>query len=294
MKNYTNIAVVVSFVALWIISFLSSKNQIIAGFILILTFGILHGSNDLELLDKMMVKKNIISTLRVTIYYVGFILLGAVLFYLLPLLSLITFIVVSSFHFGEQQWQNLPQILNRYLIYSYQFLSGFIILLLIFVFHTKQVQDIIFIITNHEIPLEFSQWSLVAFGSVFVCLSAYFYWKSKEQQTEILVHFFRLIILTIIFKSASLIWGFAIYFVIWHSIPSTLDQVIYLYDSISRKHFVLYFKKAGLNWLISVVSVVVLYLFFKEEQLFNAVFFSFLAAITFPHAVVIATMFREK
>jgi Brp/Blh family beta-carotene 15,15'-monooxygenase len=294
MKNYTNTATVVSFFALWLVSFFSANYQIIAGFVLILTFGILHGSNDLGLLDKITTGNNNTSKLRVTIYYVLFILIGFVLFYLIPLLALITFILVSSYHFGEQQWQELPPTVQSWLIHLYQFLSGFIILLLIFVFHQKQVQEIIFLITNYSIPVEFFPSLLFAFGLVLICLIAYFYWKVKLQRTEILLQFFRLLIFTIIFKTSSLIWGFAIYFVIWHSIPSIIDQIKFLHGSVSRGNLLMYCNQAGLNWLISVISVFVLYYFFSEEQVFNAIFFSFLAAITFPHAVVITTMFRDK
>ena len=294
MKNYTNIATVTSFFALWLVSFFSANYQIIAGFVLILTFGILHGANDLELLDKIIIQKNNTSTFRVPIYYVLFILIGVVLFYLLPLLALITFILVSSYHFGEQQWQNLPNTIKSWLIHLYQFLSGIMILLLIFVFHKHQVQDIIFIITHYKIPLEFFSTLLIVFGVIFICLSTYFYAKAKLQRSEILMQFGRLIIFTIIFKSSSLIWGFAIYFVIWHSIPSTIDQIKFLHGSVSRGHFKMYCKKAGLNWFMSVISVGILYLFFREEQVFNAIFFSFLAAVTFPHALVITRMLQKK
>ncbi len=294
MINYTNIATVASFFSLWLVSFLSDKYQIILGFFLILTFGILHGSNDLELLDKIIRQKSNIPTLRITIYYVLFILIGVALFYLLPQLALITFILVSSYHFGEQQWQNLPNKLNIRLINLYQFLSGLMNLLLIFNFNTHQVQQIIYIITHYKVALKFFPISLITFGISFVCLSAYFYWKAEVQRNDIITNIFRLIIFTIIFKCSSLIWGFAIYFVVWHSIPSTIDQIKFLHGTVSSRNFIMYCKKAGLNWAISVVSVVFLYAFYREEQLFNAIFFSFLAAITFPHAVIITRMFLEK
>ena len=137
MRNYTNIATIVSFLALWLVSFFSENYQIIGGFALILTFGILHGSNDIKLLGKITTQKNNTSKVRVSIYYVLFIIVGAVLFYLLPLLALLCFILVSSYHFGEQQWQNLPTTLQSWLIHLYQFLSGFIILLLIFIIYSN-------------------------------------------------------------------------------------------------------------------------------------------------------------
>jgi hypothetical protein len=46
--------------------------------------------------------------------------------------------------------------------------------------------------------------------------------------------------------------------------------------------------------LVSIIGIAVIYFTLKEDQLFNALFFSFLAAITFPHTVVITKMFQGK
>jgi hypothetical protein len=51
--KYFNFAIVASFFCLWLDSLLSNNAQIIVGFILILTFGILHGANDLLLIKKI-------------------------------------------------------------------------------------------------------------------------------------------------------------------------------------------------------------------------------------------------
>jgi hypothetical protein len=81
---------------------------------------------------------------------------------------------------------------------------------------------------------------------------------------------------------------------LWHSIPSIIDQIKFLNGSFSSTYFVAYCRAAGVYWLISIVGIALIYFIFREEQLFNALFFSFLAAITFPHAVVITRMFGTK
>ena len=294
MKNYTNIAIVASFFGLWMDSFFSSNLQIISGFLLILSFGILHGANDLQLIEKIDVVKSSNSTLKILVYYVIVVLIGILLFYIFPLLALLIFIVVSAYHFGEQQWQKLPNALPMWSLISYQFLYGFVILFLLFVFHTNQVQIIISNITNFNIPTEYFWESLKVLGIAFICLSAYLYLKSRKIRKKLLLEFFHLIVFAIIFKSSSLIWGFAIYFVVWHSIPSIIDQIKFMDGSISKEHFLSYCKAAGVYWFVSVLGIVLIYFIFKEEHIFNAVFFSFLAAITFPHALVITRMFNHK
>lgn len=58
MSKYSNIAIVTSFFGLWLDSFFSNKIQIILGFSLIFSFGILHGANDLLLIENRNTKKN--------------------------------------------------------------------------------------------------------------------------------------------------------------------------------------------------------------------------------------------
>jgi Brp/Blh family beta-carotene 15,15'-monooxygenase len=294
MKKYTNIAIVASFFGLWMDSYFSTKLQIISGFFLIFTFGILHGANDLLLVNKINVEKPFTSRLKILAYYVIVVLSGLLLFYVIPQIALLLFIIVSAYHFGEQQWQNLQLHFQKWLVILFQSFYGFVILFLLFIFHTNEVQSIILSIADISIPIPYFLLMLQVSGIILIGLSAYFYWKLEKIRNKILLEFFYLIVFTIIFKSSSLIWGFAIYFVLWHSIPSIIDQIKFLNGSFSMKYFSTYCRSAGIYWLVSIIGIALIYFTLKEEKLFNALFFSFLAAITFPHTFVITRMFRGK
>lgn len=294
MKNYSNIAIVASFFCLWMDSYLSTKLQIISGFVFIFTFGILHGANDLLLIKNINPEERSTSPFKTLGSYTLVVLTGVILFYTIPTVALLLFVIVSSYHFGEQQWQNLQFDFPKWILILFQFFYGFFILLLLFTFHTYQVQNIILKITKVSIPISYIPQLLQLSGIAFVGLSIYFYWKLKKIRKKILLEFFYLLLFTVIFKSSSLIWGFAIYFIIWHSVPSIIDQIKFLNGSYSLKYFITYCRTAVIYWLISIIGIALLYFIFKEEQLFNALFFSFLAAITFPHALVITRMFRRK
>lgn len=294
MKNYSNIVIVASFFGLWMDSFISTKIQIMLGFFLIFTFGILHGANDLLLIKNIKATKESNSWFKILGYYVVVVLIGALLFYTIPQLALLLFILISAYHFGEQQWQELLDAYPKWLQMAFQFLYGFIILQLLFVFHSSEVQSIILKIANINIPSLYFDLLLQISSAAFIGLSAYLYWKSEKIRKKLLLEFFYLVLFAILFKSSSLIWGFAIYFVLWHSIPSIIDQIKFLNGSFSIKYFIAYCKTAGIYWLLSIVGIILIYYMCKEEQLFNALFFSFLAAITFPHALVITNMFGTK
>lgn len=294
MTKYSNISIVVSFFCLWLDSFFSTQIQIILGFSLIFSFGILHGANDLLLISKINTEKPANSKLKILAYYVIVVLTGLLLFYTIPQLALLLFILVSAYHFGEQQWQKLEFHFPKWLVILFQIFYGSVILFLLFIFHTNEVQGIIFSIANISIPIPYFLLLLKVSGTIFIGLSAYFYWKLKKTRNKILLEFFYLLVFTIIFKSSSLIWGFAIYFVLWHSIPSIIDQVKFLNRSFSMTYFIAYCRSAGIYWVVSIIGITLIYFTLKEEKLFNALFFSFLAAITFPHTVVITRMFRGK
>ncbi|MGK0387247.1 MAG: Brp/Blh family beta-carotene 15,15'-monooxygenase, partial [Patiriisocius sp.] len=104
-----------------------------------------------------------------------------------------------------------------------------------------------------------------------------------------------LFVFLIVFKISNLIWSFAIYFILWHSIPSIMEQLDYLYKEISWKSFIKYIQKSFLVWLISILGIsTLLYLFRDDKKVFLPIIFSFLGAITFAHSFVISKMFKKK
>jgi len=293
MPKNSNLSIIASFSGLWITSFFENKFQIILGFLLILSFGILHGANDLVVFKKINVSKRPISFLKLISSYIIVVLFSALLFVVIPWLALLLFILVSSYHFGEQHWQELDAFEWKWIKPVFQFNYGLFILLLLFVFHSLEVKQIIFSITNNSTAFINFEALLLFFGFTLSILFAYYY-KSIKFQKKIIEELLYLLVFAILFKVGSLIWGFALYFIFWHSIPSLQDQIRFLYGNYSFDNFKLYFKSAFIYWIISLLGIVFLYVFFKEETLFDALFFSFLAAITFPHAWVILKMFTNK
>ena len=294
MKNYSKIAIVASFFGLWMDSYLSSKYQIIFGFLLIFTIGILHGANDLLLIKNKNITNQQNSGVKILGYYVLVVFAGLFLFYIIPQIALLLFIMFSANHFGEQQWQNIKGDFPKGILFLFQFFYGLLILLLLFIFHSNEVQNIIFKIANVTIPIPYFSLLLKLVSTIFIGLSAYLFWKSEKLRKKLFLEFFYLTLFLIIFKSSSLIWGFAIYFILWHSIPSIIDQIKFLNGSYSLRFFFSYCRDAWAYWLISIIGMAILYYIFKDEHLFNALFFSFLAAITFPHTFVITKMFNKK
>lgn len=294
MKKYSNVAIVTSFFCLWIVSLISDKYQLILGFLLIFTFGILHGANDIVLITTLNKSKKNLSFFKILLYYIVIVSIGATCFYLFPLTALLMFIIVSGYHFGEQQWQIFDSYKNNNIIIAFKSVYGIFILFLLFNFHKIEVQNIVLQITSVLIPVFYILVVFKIFGTLLFCFLLYLYIYEKNYRLQILLECFYILVFSVIFMSASLIWGFAIFFIIWHSVPSIMDQIKFLYNEVNLENFKAYFKSAFLYWIASLFGIAVLYFIFKDEKIFNALFFSALASITFPHAFVIVNMYKKS
>lgn len=293
MSNTLKLSVITSFAGLWLTSYLSNKYQIILGFFLILSFGVLHGANDLVLIDQLKSNKKL-DFIKIIGIYVSIVGISVLLFTNIPIVALLLFILVSSYHFGEQHWNEIIKTNKSFITPIFQFNYGLLILMILFYFNSKEVIEIIFEITKYTLSTEFIETALLITLSLFVVLSIRLYQISTEFKNNLIEQLFYLVVLAIVFKASSLIWGFTIYFIFWHSIPSLNDQLIFLYGSSTWADFKKYFKTAFIYWFISLVGVFGLYYIAKDMVVFDALFFAFLASITFPHFIVILNMYQKK
>jgi Brp/Blh family beta-carotene 15,15'-monooxygenase len=293
MSKTLKLSVITSFVGLWLTSYLSNKYQIIVGFVLILSFGVLHGANDLVLINNLKSDKKL-NFRKLIILYILLIGISALLFTTIPILALLLFILFSSYHFGEQHWNEIIKINKNSYSSVFHFIYGLLILLLLFYINTKEVIAIIYEITQFRISATLIEVSLLVCLVLFSISSIKMYVDSTDFRKNIIEQLFYLLVLAIVFKASSLIWGFAIYFIFWHSIPSLNDQITFLYGESTWANFKKYFKTAFVYWFISLIGIFGLYYIAKDMLVFDALFFAFLASITFPHCIVILNMFKNK
>jgi Brp/Blh family beta-carotene 15,15'-monooxygenase len=216
------------------------------------------------------------------------------IFYLIPVLALVLFILFSAYHFGEQHWEEVLSNLSLPLQKFFFFCYGLLILYLVFLFNVEAVINIIYEITSLELDnIYASELTQILFVILFL-ITGHAVYKKQIAIKSVLRELFSLLVFAIIFNSSSLIWGFTIYFIFWHSIPSLLDQITFIYGDLKKKSILKYFKAALPYWLVSLVGIAVLFLIFKDEKHFHSLFFAFIAAVTFPHAIVMLRMFSKK
>ena len=269
-----------------IIAFLSSEYiQNIIGIIAILCIGIIHGANDIKIISTFSNNGN---KFKYFSFYLLTVLIGCLLFFFLPSIALLVFVLVSCFHFGEQHWESKLKP-NKYNSFFYFFYGG-VVFLLLFIIKHEDVSIVISQITGINFESIFFQISFLIFFLFFFIIIFF-----KKEFTLLFIEIPLLLFFILVFSNSTLIYSFSFYFIIWHSLPSLKSQINNLYGEVSYASIYNYVKSSILYWLISIVGLFSFYYFFDiQSNYFLPLFFSFLAAITFPHVIVISLMFQTN
>jgi Brp/Blh family beta-carotene 15,15'-monooxygenase len=282
--------IVLTFFFLWVSVNFNIEAEAILAYFLIFTFGILHGSNDLKLIQQTSSTSKKKFFLRALASYVAVIAVTVVFFAIVPTMALVFFVLASSYHFGEQHWSS--RVKSSPLSYIFYSCYGLVIFFLLFYTNATEVSSIIYQVTGIQIPDTFYLYVLCTSFAGFLGISLWSQ-RKKKIKVNLVKELFFLLVFAIVFKTASLLWAFSIYFVVWHSIPSLMDQTNYLYGKVSKNTLLKYVKTSFVYWLVSMIGLGILYYLFHEKQgLFLSLMIYFLAAITFPHVIVMNRLNR--
>lgn len=287
LKNY-GFASLISLATILFSFFVPAIFQDITGLIGVFTIGILHGANDMLILSKKVTHPSKNTFIKTLSLYISVVLLGGFLFFYVSEWALLAFVLVSCFHFGEQHWEPLALAipLQGFFYFCY---GGLIFFLLFFIKHVE-VNAVILQITGFEISRHIFLIGLLVFAGFFYT----FLVSLKVLHSKIVSESLLLLFLAIIFQLSSLVFGFAFYFVVWHSIPSLKSQLRYLYPESTSHSFLKYLKSSAIYWVMALIGMITAYYFLDfKASYFLPLFFSFLAAITFPHVIVMWLMFRS-
>jgi Brp/Blh family beta-carotene 15,15'-monooxygenase len=286
-KRHITFQLITIFFVFFVIFCPENLQNIISG-VGILSFGILHGANDLKILSSKNLHKNSFFGISFLPIYIGVVLLGIMIFYFIPGIALLTFVMVSCYHFGEQHWNDKLDNINKPLLF-YTF-YGATIFLMLFSFHIAEVKNVIYEISSVNIPIQFFLSLLLLIGTISIIFMLYVI----KNFNFFLIELMLLGTLAILFWKSSLLFGFGLYFVLWHSLPSLKSQIKYLYGPEEESPYSKYLKSAFLYWILALIGLMTSYFYgsLPKDQ-YLSIFFSFLAAITFPHVIVMGIMFHS-
>jgi len=275
-----------------ILSCLFSVNyQDMVGFSLILSVGLIHGANDLLIIKRNTSSDTNFSQFKSFIKYIGIVLAGLIFFYFFPSFALISFILVSIYHFGEQHIEAIP--LDKNLKNSRRYISiishGILLFTIIFMNNTKVVVDVFssfnIVFLNYNFLIIILIITSILYASILII--------KKDLQPFLIseILFFGLFYFLSI--TSSLILCFSVYFIFFHSILSIKDQVKYIYGSNNSKSLKRYIKNSLPYFILALIFLILFYIYTEiDNNDLLPIIFTFLAAITFPHVLVIEKMYR--
>ena len=261
--------------------------------LLILSIGISHGS-----LDNVKGKKlfQIIGINNTSIFYLSYILIAImiiILWIIIPVFSLVIFLVVASYHFGKEDTQFL--IIEKSIFNELLFLiKGSLIILAPMYFHFDEtVYMFKLLLVDSELFYKFLNFletnKILLFGIFLATLSNIILFTQNFEFKKFTIFFDYFSILIINYYFSPLI-AFTIYFCFLHSIRHSISLMLELNENDLNIGFRLFIKKAlPLTILTALFCLFTLY-FLNNSYSFNSsilkIIFIGLASLTFPHILL--------
>ena len=287
-SNYQNFMVFFTFFFFWFSIQFGSFVEDSVAFLLIVSLGILHGANDLLILSKG--KKNKHTYIKHLLVYLSIMLFCVLTYFFSSFLAISLFILLSSYHFGEEHLGEKIAV-NSIFNFFYYMSYGVFIFSMLFYESTANVDEIMRELTNTTFTKLQIKFSLILSSFILLVMSLYLVLKKIIDVKKLLKEIFYLGLLFLVFKTSTLILSFAVYFILWHSIPSIINQVEFVYGDLTKKSLLSYVKKAIIYWVISIIGMFVIYQLIPHMSLFSTIIFVVLFAVTAPHTWV---MYRMK
>ncbi|TVQ08616.1 MAG: hypothetical protein EA361_16330 [Bacteroidetes bacterium] len=264
----------------------------------VLLVGIPHGAIDHLVEEKYhAIQKKSFSLGRFLLKYVLQILAYGLLWLIMPALSLLLFLLISAWHFGESDMQPAP----RHSLWKVnQLLLGSLVLFYILMREPAFTGDLIYRITR-ESNLTQAIWAwaasnagwLYGVSAFFLVLTGYFAQRAEPLQWQQSKWISFLLIMALIYF-LPLLPAFALYFGGWHS----LNTFGHMSGFLDNKKTIWQLWKAALPFtllaifFLAVIAYVWSTLFSHIDPL--PILFIFIAVITLPHLLVMNKMFSVR
>jgi Brp/Blh family beta-carotene 15,15'-monooxygenase len=213
--------------------------------------------------------------------------LYAIVWWFLPILALIIFFFISIHHFGQSNFENtkvfyLPSI----------FWGGWVLLYPVFI-HSNEAFTIFkqmiaannfnIEIIKYPINDKFKFIILGGFSLFYFLILRYF------EKENLLKYFLQFVIVTIWYLFTPLLFGFIIFFCLWHSLQSLNHQSEY-YLEISKNNLADFVLKMVPFSLIA-LGLFGIYVYIRGFILSEA--FILLSLITFPHVIIMHKLYKK-
>ena len=249
-------------------------------FFLISTIGVSHGALDHEKGKRIL---KLFKLKKIELFYLAYVSLSLLIIFLwtiAPIITLIIFLIMASYHFGKED-SVFGKIKNNYFSNVLFFFKGSIIVLAPLYFSQEETFEIFNILKVNINPI--SQDFLLAL--MLLSLLSNFLLKKN-----VLIHSIDTLSITIINWAFSPLVAFTIYFCFLHSIRHSFSLIYEINKKNFKKGSNLFIKKALpltiLTGFLFLISLYALNNYFLLNSAILKVIFIGLASLTFPHILL--------
>lgn len=194
---------------------------------MMLLLGLPHGATDHGLFLALRKDKLANNKLRFYLLYVGVIATYGLVWYFIPMVAFLIFILLSVYHFGQSNWVDVKHD-NPVLARAHYLLWGVGILLTPILLHAGEAVAIVATMTSTVLDAPERSTVLLFIGFMglvnFVMLVSLWLSGSLDAR-RMLLECLAYALLMGMFFTNSLLLGFTVYFVFWHSLASARDQL---------------------------------------------------------------------
>ena len=274
---------------------ISIENQLIYSSLSILLFGIPHGAID----HIIFFKKRQLTKLKFYLVYLGLIVGFVLMWHIAPVLSLILFLLISAFHFGESQFEDIK--ITKVLKNIFFFFWGIALLATLIYYNINELANVT---AYFDDTLAFEKvydikkvTALYYVTNIITIASMILMAVYKQIKIErLLSEFFLLFLIHITFFLFPFIIGFTLYFVVLHSLKVMQDEIEF-FKKDNPKFSILDFLKllAPYSILSIFFTTILLLLSYYTYIPYSIPFLSIIiiSVITLPHAIVMNIFYNE-
>jgi len=264
--------------------------------VLVLLIGLPHGATDFLLFRRLhgpvLDRKKVF---KFFFFYLVAVLGYLAIWLLLPVVAMVTFLVISAYHFGQSNWQALPvsAITRPVLNVAFgAFTIGGAVL-----WHWDEGQSIVRQMIG-DLPVWSDstmaniQWFILLFN---VAILFGIRLASQIEPSLLLRELVKLCVLSFMFYFTPLLVGFTLYFTLWHSLSSLLDQVSFFRHQWPSFTLKSYYYQAAPYTLLAIFGL--LGLIFGQSYMFPgasflSLFLILIACMTLPHIILVEERYK--
>jgi Brp/Blh family beta-carotene 15,15'-monooxygenase len=273
----------------------SLEYQLLFSSFFILLIGIPHGAID----HILFFKKRNLSQIKFYSIYLGLILIFFVLWLYFPFWSLLLFLLISAFHFGESQFSDLEA--NKAIKYLLFPVWGIALLSTLMHYNLQELIDItVFFKDTNDLQIVYDNdliYQLYLITNISsVLLLIFLSIKSQMNLDRLFSELFLLFILHITFYLFPFLIAFTMYFVILHSIRVMNQEYQFLKQDSDNFRVIDFIKILTPYSLLSIfftALIIALSYFGIISYSVPLVSIIIISVITLPHAIVMHIFYNE-